>query len=249
MSRSRHPVESLVQRSGAVALSCLLATGCATAVRTIRADPQEERLERLLTTVTPHTDHPDAHYWVRVFQPPKRQRIDLWILHQRHIYLSEALLEQADDEVLTAILAHGIAHHELRHYAKRGIVQSLQYVAFLVGGVFVPGLSFGWFAADPIVEGVMSMGQEFTADAKTLTYLEKLDYSPEAYIRALEFLKTHDCVERTGGILTTQKGFSSRINAIRKRRDSPTTTNTAPDTETQDQLTGVPPGGSGEPVM
>ena len=211
----RHPG----YRTTLVALACLLLVGCATAIRTIRAHPQQDRLERLLATIQPHTGHPEAYTWVRILQPTKRH-VDLWVFRQRHIYLSEALVNEADDVILTALLAHGIAHHDLAHHTKRGIMRSVQYVAFLIGGAFVPGLGFGWYVADPVMEGVMSAGQEFSADAKAVTYLEKLGYSVDEYVKALEFLTSHQYVERTGGILTTQEGFSGRIAALRGRHAS-----------------------------
>lgn len=125
------------------------------------------------------------------------------------------------DALLTALLAHGIAHYDLTHHAKRGIVRGVQYVAFLVGGFFVPGLGLGWPLADQMMEGTMSLGQDFTADAKAVTYLERMDSSAEEYIRALEFLASRHCVERTGGLLTKQEGFAQRIAALKRRRTAP----------------------------
>ena len=205
-------------RTALVVCSCLLLAGCAT-IKTVRAHPQQDRLERLLAALQPHTQHPEAKTWVRILQPTKRQ-VDLWILQQRHIYLSEALVIHADDAVLTALLAHGIAHHDLAHHTRRGVVRGVQYVGFLIGGLFVPGLGLGWPVADQAMEGVMSAGQEFAADARTVMYLNALGSSIDDYAHALQFLATHAYSERTGGIMTTQEGFALRIATLRKRQAS-----------------------------
>lgn len=198
----------------------MMVWGCASLrVQSIPHDPQQARLERLLASIAPHTDHPEAHYWVRIIQPTKAP-IGLWVLPQRHIYLAKSLVDLADDSVLTALLAHGVAHHELHHQTKRSVIQSLQYVAFLVGGSFVPGLGFGWFVAEPAVEAGMGFAQEFSADPKTLGYLQPLGYSEEDYIHALEFLTAQHYFERAGKRATIQRDFSRRIAALRKRRAS-----------------------------
>lgn len=204
-----------------LAVLLTMVSGCAgLRVYTIPHDPQQARLERLLASIAPHTDHPEAHYWVRLLKPMKAP-IGLWVLPQRHLYFAKSLVDRADDSVLTALLAHGIAHHELHHETKRGVIQSLQYVAFLIGGFFVPGLGFGWFAAEPAVEAGMGFAQEFSADPKTLGYLKPLGYSEEEYIRALEFLTAQHYFERAGKRAMIQRDFSRRIATLRKRRTSP----------------------------
>jgi len=73
----------------------------------------------------------------------------------------------------------------------------------------------------------MSSGQEFTADAKALEYLQPLGYSVEDYTAALQFLASHGYAERTGGVLTNQKGFSLRMAVLRNRyKPRPPTTQT-----------------------
>ena len=207
-----------IRASAAVVLAGLLMSGCAT-VQVIRSHPQQEHLERLVATILPHTGHPEVHYWVRIAKPTE-DRVDLWVLPQQHIYLSDSLVQQADDRVLTALLAHGIAHHELGHHGKRNFIQTLQYWAFQIGGWFVPFLGFGTFAAMPVLEAGMSFTQEFSADAKAVTYLQPLGYSTEDYIRALQFLANHHRAERSGDLLTTQDEFSSRIAQLRRRQPS-----------------------------
>ena len=100
--------------STSVALS-----GCsAVAIHVVRDHPDQDRLERLVGKLLPHTDDPTRHYWVRVSRRTD-DHVDLWVLRQRHIYVSDVLVQGADDTILTAILAHGIAHHERKHHGIR----------------------------------------------------------------------------------------------------------------------------------
>lgn len=203
-------------------LTVVLISGCAS-IQVVQHHPQQRRLEHLLARLSPHTANPQTHYWVRVLQPTDNSA-DLWILHDGHFYFSESLANQADDKIITALLAHGVAHYELHHHTKRGLVQSFGILASAVGGFFVPGLQAASLATTPATEGLMSAGQEFTADARTLTYLNSLGYSIDDYADALQFLVAHAYTERTGSIMTTQQGFSRRITALRESQTAQPTT-------------------------
>ena len=188
--------------------------GCAASTYELRQHPQQERLERLTATILPVTEYPSKHYWVRVCQPDEQHRIGLTILPNRHVYFASDLLEQADDAIVTALLAHGIAHHRLQHFTKRGGVNLLQRVAFKVGGFFVPGLGYGRYVGDPIVEGAFSGGHESGADKKTVAYLRAMGRSPADLARALEFLIAHGYGERTGGLVSADRELQSRRNRL-----------------------------------
>jgi Zn-dependent protease with chaperone function len=163
---------------------------------------------------------------------PKNDSPDLWILHDGHLYFSESLVNQADDKVLTALLAHGVAHYELRHHTKREVARGLGMMASAVGGVFLPGLQAAALVTDPAMERLMSAGQEFIADTRAVTYLNPLGHSIDNYVRALQFLAAHAQTERTGSIMTTQEGFSLRIATLRKRQAlQPATTPSADETQ------------------
>jgi len=198
----------------AFSLAALCLAGCAT-IRTVRDHPAQARLDRLAALVMRQTGHPNERCWVRALD--SKPFADLLVLQQRHVYLSEAVLAAADDRILGALLGHAVAHHELRHHGKRNIIQLVQYVAFQVAGAFVPGLGLGTFLVYPVVEQTVTLGQEFSADVKTMEILKPLEYSDEEYFSILEFLRAHHMTERVGGVFTKQEGFTSRIAALRKR--------------------------------
>jgi hypothetical protein len=196
-------------------LAAALGAGCAATVKEIRRHPQQERLERLLSEVLPHTKYPDKHYWVRVADPSK-DRIGLTVLPQRHIYLAESLVGEADDATLRALIVHAVAHHRLHHYNQRSIVGAAQRAAFKVGGSFVPGLSHGHHIGAPASEFLISPRQEASADAKTAVYLQRMGGSEADFARALDLLAERDLRERIGR--TTSGGQTLRNRAARARK-------------------------------
>lgn len=213
---------STVVRYGA--LSCALvvflsSVGCAHApTKVIRNHPAETRLTELAEPVIALTKKPSEHYWFRVAAGQSKRPVDLWVLHNRHVYFSERLVAHVPEETLLCLIAHGVAHSDLHHYRKRSVLYWLQYVAFLVGGAFVPFLNLGYLVTAPITDKGASSLQEFSADQRTMEYLAALGVPPGAYVRALEVMQAGEFVERSGRYITTQqRKFEPRIRALRER--------------------------------
>ena len=201
---------------------CLLAlvvggllSGCGTTMKEMHHHPQQTRLQGILATILPHTKYPEKHYWVRVSAPLKKHPAGLAIMGQRHIYVSEPIVKETDDVILTALIAHGVAHYRLHHHGRRSIINFLQRLAFKAGGFFVPGLSQGYRIGGPLAEVVLSTGQEPSADRKTVTYLTAMGSSAQDLRRALEFLVEHGYTERVGNIVIRDREFTNRINRLR----------------------------------
>lgn len=191
-----------------------LLSGCGTTLKEIRHHPQQARLEQILATILPQTKHPERHYWIRVAEPTEHP-IGLAVLPQRHIYVCASLMDEADEAILTALVAHGVAHHQLRHHRHRGVLLAIQQIAFKVGGFFVPGLSQGHYVGGPLAEVALSAGQEPKADAQTVTYLTRMGYAAEDLRRALEFLVEHEYAERVGRVTLRGRELTNRISALR----------------------------------
>jgi hypothetical protein len=207
----------MLPRSGWVSLAlAVLVCGCAPSMREIRKHPQQARLEALLTEVLPHTRYPDKHYWIRVAEVPKGKE-GLGSYAQRHIYLAESVVKEADDDILRALIVHGVAHHRMHHFNQRGMAGFVQQAAFKAGGQFVPGLSNAHHIGGPVTEQLIGPRQEGGADRKTLEYLEEMGRPPEDFARALEFLAERNLAERVGGTASSPAGLKSRAQRIRKR--------------------------------
>ena len=196
-------------------VTVLLFSGCASTVKEIRHHPQQERLDRLLAAVVPHTSDPTIHYWLRVSEAATHP-VGLAVLPQRHVYLAEPLVQQAGDAILTALVAHGVAHHRLHHYAQRNAIHFVQRSAFKAGGFFVPGLSHGHYLGGPLLEVALSAGQEPAADAKTVEYLNAMGRSGHDLLDALEWLVTQGYTEHVGHITLQREDFANRIASLRR---------------------------------
>ena len=116
MSWGQRPSRS-AQLWGLTPVLCLalFAGGCGTTIKEIRHHAEQPRLERLLEKILPYTKEPNRHYWVRVSEPVEHP-VGLCILPQRHIYISESLMDKADDTIILVLLTHGVAHHRLHHH-------------------------------------------------------------------------------------------------------------------------------------
>ncbi len=214
----RHP-KIFYSRIGASQAACLaaalLATGCSAALEEIHRHPQEARLEETLGRMKSVTSHPEKHYWARVVKPDKHT-VGLGVQFQRHIYVSEPLAAQADDAMLAAILAHGLAHHRLHHMGQRSGILTFQKVAFKVGGTFVPGLGYGKYASEALSEVAMGSWQEPSADAKTVEYLSEMGLSGQAWLKALQYLKDQGYAEQVGRMTMRGEDFTGRIAKLQE---------------------------------
>lgn len=190
--------------------------GCAAPMREIRKHPQQARLEKLLEEVLPHTKYPDKHYWIRVAETNK-DAVGLGVLAQRHIYLAEPLVSEADDAILRALIVHAVAHHRLHHYNYRNITNLMQRAAFKAGGSFVPGLSNGHYVGGPITERLIGPRQEASADRKTLEYLKRMGHPAEDFAGVLDFLAERNYSERLGGTPSKPASLKKRAARIRKQ--------------------------------
>ena len=198
-----------------LAMISSIMAGCGTTVKELRRHPQQARLEEVLAVALPYTKYPDLHYWIRVTESTKTS-IGLAVLPQRHIYLSESLIDQADEKMITALVVHGIAHHRLHHDTQRSALNVVQRAAFKAGGFFVPGLSQGYRVGGPLMEVALSAGQEPAADAKTVEYLKEMGRSEGDLLAALEFLVTHGYTEQVGRITLRREDFTNRIASLRE---------------------------------
>lgn len=203
-------------RLGALLLAAAIGGGCAATVKEVRHHPQQARLERLLAEVLPKTRYPYKHYWVRVADPSK-DRVGLAVLPQRHIYIAQSIVDEADDAQLRALIVHAVSHHRLHHYTQRGMANMAQKAAFKAGGQFVPGLSNAGHVGGPVLEYMMGPTHESRADRKTLIYMHRMGVPAEDYARALELLADRDLAERIGIMTSRPAKLKRRAAKIRRK--------------------------------
>jgi Zn-dependent protease with chaperone function len=76
------------------------------------------------------------------------------------IVFYRGLLDRLNDEELAYVYAHEVAHIKLGHYGKRVAASIATSVAFAVAGLFIPGLGYMDWVANPLVTRGFGRGQE-----------------------------------------------------------------------------------------
>ena len=180
-----------------------------------RVDPRQA--ERLYNVMTP---------LLRVMDHPKSPReVYIGILDDREInaanagggrfYVTEGLLDNADDRHLRGILAHEIAHDDLGHVAK------LQWLGagLNIGVVLLEQLFPGSSAVTPIAGELIARGytrhEEYAADRHAVELLRRAGYSKQVMIDALAWVNRAS-QGRGGGFLSTHPATEDRINELRQ---------------------------------
>jgi predicted Zn-dependent protease len=142
-----------------------------------------------------------------------------------HIFLTRALVECADSEdALAAVIAHEIAHIQLRHAAEiienQRLVQDLSAVAGRAASIAARELSVAERAVlfresvretiDVLLKNGFSQGQEFAADKAAMALLAGAGYNPLGLIEILKILDRTQ-KDHPGGFNTTHPSPALRI--------------------------------------
>jgi len=124
-----------------------------------------------------------------------------------------------DDEELTFIMAHEVAHCKLNHVQKKASLSLGISAIFTVAGVFVPGAGLLDYAVNPLATSAYSRSQETDADILAVNTLKKLGMSSDPAIRSFKVLdniavqKGIKDNERVG-ILDDHPSLQARIQKI-----------------------------------
>jgi len=141
----------------------------------------------------------------------------------KNIYLIVFLsgtLSIFDEEELTFIMAHEVAHCKLNHVQKKAGLSLGISAIFTVVGVFVPGAGLLDYAVNPLATSAYSRSQETDADILAVDALKKLGMSSDPAIRSFKILdniavqKGIKDSERIG-ILDDHPSLQTRIQKIR----------------------------------
>ncbi len=205
----------------------LILSACATGKSNVKAiDPKDnpelyERIQKIGARLVPVMDYENrAKYQIAILDTPEVNAFADGPKFQIVFY--KGLLDQFDDEELAYVYAHEIAHIKLGHYGKRVVASAVTSAVFSAAGVFVPGLAYLNWAANPIVTRGFSRGQEMDADMLAIKSIAICcSISREAAIRSLcklqeiRRLKGYKEEDRIG-ILDTHPSLEERIKKIRE---------------------------------
>jgi beta-barrel assembly-enhancing protease len=206
----------------------LISPSCATAPKSNvnMIHPQESpalygRIQRIGGRLLPVMDNENREkYRVAILDTPEVNAFADGPKFQIVFY--KGLLDRLNDQELTYVYAHEVAHITLGHYGKRVAASVATSVAFSVAGIFVPGLGYLDWVANPVVTSGFSRSQEMDADMLAIKSIgECCSISPEAAISSLgklqeiRRLKGYKEEDRVG-ILDTHPSLEERVKKIRE---------------------------------
>jgi beta-barrel assembly-enhancing protease len=206
----------------------LISSACATTpksnVKIIHPQENPEsygRIQKIGARLLPVMDYENrAKYQMAVLDTPEVNAFANGPKFQIVFY--RGLLDQFNDEELAYVYAHEIAHIKLGHYGKRVAASVATSVFFTVAGIFVPGLGYLDWVANPVVTRGFSRSQEMDADMLAIKSIgECCSISPDAAIRSLRKLQEIGRLkgykeEDRIGILDTHPSLEERIKKIRE---------------------------------
>jgi len=132
-------------------------------------------------------------------------------------YVTRGLLEKANDEQLAGVIAHELAHDDLRHVAK---AQALG-AGVNIGTVILDQISPIAGAIAPIAGRLLmnryTQSEEYAADRHGMQILQKAGMSPQIMANTLTWLMQTEGGS-SGGFFSTHPATGDRIEALRRGR-------------------------------
>jgi predicted Zn-dependent protease len=177
---------------------------------------QAQRLQRVMTPLVKAMDHPLPLNQVKV-----------GIMDDSHInaasagggvfYVTRGLLEKANDQHLAGVLAHELAHDDLRHVAKAQAIGTGLSIGMVLLDQIIPGS--GAVAAIPgkILMNRYTQSEEYAADRHGVEILQKAGMSPSIMADTLTWLMQTEG-SSSGGFFSTHPATAERIEALRRTR-------------------------------
>jgi Zn-dependent protease with chaperone function len=178
---------------------------------------QVERLKRVLPPLLAAMDHP---------LPPSQ--VKLGVLNDPSInaanagggqfYVTTGLLQKANDEQLTAVLAHETAHEDLGHVAKAQTLGAGLNVAGALLGTLFPSVGAIAPIAGTLVSRAYSRSEEYAADAHGVEILKRAGHpnGGQMMMNALSWIEQQAGGGGGGGFLATHPGTTERIQRLQQ---------------------------------
>jgi len=180
-----------------------------------RLDPrQAERLQRVMVPLIRATNNPRRlnEIRVRVIDDPN---INAANAGGGEFQVTTGLLAKANDEHLTGVLAHEIAHDDLGHVARAQALGTGLNIGVILLEQLIPGSSAVTPIAGALIANSYSRSEEFEADRHGVEILRRAGYSKEVLIDTLTWLLRTSGGDSGRGFLSTHPGIEDRIDALR----------------------------------
>jgi predicted Zn-dependent protease len=185
--------------------------------KTVPIDPQQaERLQRVMVPLLKVMDHP---------RQPSQVKIGL--LDDSHInaasggngefYVTRGLLQKADDEHLSGVLAHELAHDDLGHVAKAQRLGTGLSIGMVILDQIIPGAGSLAPIAGQLILNKYTQREEYQADAHGAELLQRAGQSKQVMIDTLQWLMQTEGASG-GGFFATHPATGDRIQALQRSR-------------------------------
>ena len=223
-------------RTVAVLTLAGLLAGCSVATSPSSGpQPQPRDTGRTSSTRTPNPrpiDGQTAERLQRVMVPLIRamnnplplNQVKVGVLDDPHInaasggngefYITRGLLEKADDNRLAGVLAHEVAHDDLRHVAKAQTLGAGLNIGMIILDQIIPGSGAITPIAGELIARKYSRTEEYAADRHGAEILQRAGLPREIMLDTLVWLQKTEGGSQ-GGFLSTHPGTMERIEALR----------------------------------
>ena len=180
-------------------------------------DPrQAERLQRIMVPLINAMNTPRPLDKVRVGIIDDA-RINAASAGNGEFYVTRGLLEKANDQQLTGVLAHEIAHDDLNHVAKAQTLGAGLNIGMIILDQIIPGRGALTPVAGTLIARKYGRTEEYAADRHGANILAKAGQPREIMVTTLEWLTKMDS-GGSGGFFATHPSTGDRIEALRAGR-------------------------------
>ena len=134
-------------------------------------------------------------------------------------YVTRGLLEKANDQQLLGVLAHEVAHEDLRHVAKAQTLGAGLNIGMVILDQLIPGSGALTPIAGQLIARGYSRREEYQADAHGSELLRRIGHpnGKQVMIDTLQWLIATEG-SSPGGFFSTHPATADRIEALRTAR-------------------------------
>jgi predicted Zn-dependent protease len=173
-----------------------------------------ERLRHVMVPLLRATNHPERMNQVRV-KVVSESGINAGSAGGGQFVVTTGLLDKANDEQLSGVLAHEIAHDDLGHPAKMQLLGVGVGLGVALLENFFPNSARVAPIAGTLLASSYSRPQELEADRHAVTILRRAGYSKDVMIHALTWIMQTEG-NSGGGFLSTHPATDERIRALKR---------------------------------
>lgn len=180
-------------------------------------DPQQaERLKRVMLPLIKAMNNPVPTNQVKVgiMDDP---HINAASAGGGEFYVTRGLLDKANDQQLAGVLAHELAHDDLRHVAKAQALGTGLNIGMVILDQIVPGSGALTPIAGQLLMNKYSQSEEYAADRHGMEILQKAGMSPDIMPATLTWLMQTEGGSG-GGFFSNHPATGDRIEALRRAK-------------------------------